>query len=396
MEVFSLVPLRIFDYVGRSMERLGYLKYLLQRVSATPTSNFENLGKDLVSTVRKKVQVPLTIERLDYINSRVRGNALKAVRADIEIWLDGSGDPPIISVEIQDLYLSDPSIPSRVGRLVEDNWRRYPALGTNLGFIRKGTNSINTRGISLLRFTSQAEIEAFKKYDSENNPLLINKQQGLLLLYSLIENDGEISIPTWSQIALKEFSEKEAGNLLPNVYKSAINRHRKRLLPIDIRERLDVLESTAKNIEKVALSSKSYGGTSPREVAIRPRIEPFVDFGLIIKPNPNSYEYYFSEIGKRWVEVFSGDEDSQVIGNFLEYEFFHTAAKAWRLPVHELTSPDEIVPYLKLAAKSISSSSGYAPIIELGLFGGIWAITKDNCIFEIAAARGGSGCLPKR
>jgi hypothetical protein len=390
MEDFSLAELRVFDYIARSMERLGYLKRLLKRVSATSTSNFENLGKDLVNAVSQKIRVPITKERLEYINTRVRGDILKSIKQQIDVWLKGEGEPPDVLIEIQDLYLADPTIPSQVGRLVEDNWRRYPALGTNLGLIRKGTYSLNTRGVSLLHFISNDELEAFNRYYPEHNPLLISEQQRILLLYSFIENDGEVAIPLWTQIYKSgsvQFTEKEAGKLLPNIYRRVIARHRTRLLSIDIRERLNVIEETARNIEKVTLSDKGYGGTSPREVAIRPRIEPYVDMGLFSKPRSMKYEYAFSEVGLRWLAAFNGDEDSQEISDFIAWRFFHAVAQAWQIEARELKTPDEIVPYLQKAAKAVSSTSGYTPIEELALVGGIWALTEDHTIMEPGVAR---------
>lgn len=384
-----MTELRVFDYVGRSMERLGFLKRLLKRVSVTATSNFENLGKDLISTVSQKIRVTVTQERLEYITSRVRGNTLNSFKKDIDLWLKEGGNPPEIYAEIQDLYLADPTLPSQVGRLVEDNWRRYPAFGTNLGLIRTGTYSLNTRGISFLHLVNQEEINAFIKYDPENNPLQISKQQRLLLLYSLIENDGEVVVPLWKQLfsISTKFTEKEAGNLLPNIYKNILARHRTKLLSIDIRERLNVLEETAGNIQKIALSEKGYGGTSPREISIRPRIEPYVDIGFLSKPNPTKYDYFFNEVGTRWVDELTGDEDSEAIGEFLARRFFHAIAHAWQIKTHELTTPDEILPYLKRAAKAISSSSDYAPIEELALLSGIWALNDDCAILEPGVAR---------
>jgi hypothetical protein len=99
------------------------------------------------------------------------------------------------------------------------------------------------------------------------------------------------------------------------------------------------------------------------------------------------YEYTLSDIGRRWAQAWRGDEDSGAIEAFLSQCYFHTATQAWQIPARELTTPDEIVPYLQRAAKVVSSSSGYAPIEELALLGGIWALTEDQAILEPGAAR---------
>jgi len=382
-----VADLRVFDYVGRSMERLGFLKRLLKRASATSTSNLENLGKDLISTVSQKHRVPITKARFEYVKSRVREDIFKSVKKEVDLWIKEGRNPPEVYIEIQDLYLADPSIPSQAGRLVVDNWRRYPALGTNLCLIRKGTYSLNTRGVSFLSFINPEELNAFTKYDPETNPLKINRQQGLLLLYSLIENDGEVIIPLWNNINKSLFTEKEAGDLLPNIYRKIISRHRTRLLPVDIRERLDVIEDTARSIEKVALSGKGYGGTSPRETAIRPRLEPYVDIGIFTKTNRIKYEYQVSSVGEVWLENLSGDRTSDDIGTFLQSQFFATSAAAQAITARTLTSSDEIVPYLRSAWNAISSSNGYAPIEEIALVAGVKALIEEQLIIEIEQAR---------
>lgn len=386
MGAFSLAELRILDVVDRTMVRLGFLKRLVKRVSATATTNIENLGKDLLNTVTKKIQVPLSKERYDYISQKINKSILKSSKKEIDRWLNEGGDPPEVLIELQDLYLADPVLPSQMGRLVEDSWHRYPAMGTNLGLIRKGTYSIMTRGISFLKLLMPEELDAFNKYDAEHNPLIIDKYQRLLLLYSLLENDGEVVFPLWSSLDLGNFSDKDAGNLLPNILRKSITRHRKRLQPIEVRERLDVLDGIATNIEQIVRGEKNYSN-SPREITVRIRIEPYVDLGLIEKTDPKGFEYKFSSTGVSWKEVMTAIEESDAVIEFLRTQFFHTAANGLKIHFRELTTPDEIVPYLYRAAKSISSSSGYSPIEELALIAGIWALNDDQAVIEPKIAR---------
>jgi hypothetical protein len=243
--------------------------------------------------------------------------------------------------------------------------------------------------LSLLHLIPEQEIQSFQEYLPEHNPFLISFKQGLLFLYSLIENDGEIFIPllvALTKLNIPSFSDRDAGNLLPEIYKVAIARHRMRSLAIDVRERLEVLGKSAESII-TQRAKEGYAGGGAREEASRPRLEPYVDIGLFDKPQKMKYEYAVSEVGHRWADVFRGDEDSVAIEEFLARRFFHTAAQAWQIQARELTTPDEIVLYLQRAAKVISSSSGYAPIEELALLGGIWALTDDQAIIEPGAAR---------
>lgn len=383
-----MLEIGVFDYIGRSMERLGYLKRLIKRASSTPTSNLENLGTDLINTVSQKVKIKIDQDIYQYARSRIRADFIKPVQKEVAAWSANIGPAPEVNVELQDIYLSRNFIPSRVGRLVKDNWRRYPALATNLGLLRKGTYSLNTRGISFLYFTPEEEFKAFTGYSPSHNPMVISNKLTLLLLYSFIENDGEVIIPLWNSIQSSfgnSFSEKQAGQLIPETYKSIISRYKKKLLSIDIRERLDVLETTANNIQQIPDSG--YGGTSPLATAVRPRIEPYVDLSLFIKGDPFSHEYSFSDRGTRFLHALQGIVDTRDISSFLSTQFFLSIASAWQLEYTKLSNPDDIVARLQRAAKSISSSSGYSPIEELALLAGIDALIDDHQLLEIGTAR---------
>lgn len=380
--------LRVLDRITRQHQRLGYLKRLIKRVTSQSTSNLDNLGNDLIDTVSKKVKVPLSTERVNYIKVRLFDRAYKSLKEQADQWLKNPTVTQPVQMEIQDLYLADPSLPSNVGKLVKEDWRFYPPFGTNLGLIRAGTFSANTRALSLLFLTTDEEQRAFLEYITEANPLRINSKQAFLFLYSLIENDGEIVFPLFHQLAEVEhsFNDREAGDLLPDIYRKVLSRYRTGMLSYDLRERLNTLE---KSIESIAAQKQKeeYSGGSSREHASRPRLEPYVDIGLFTKPNPMKYEYSFSPIGRRWVCAFTGQEDSAGIEEFLSRRFFQSISKAWEIDAEPLTTPDEIVPYLKRAAKAISSSSGYAPIEELALLSGIEALVDEHKIFEIGAAR---------
>jgi len=381
--------LRIFGAISKQHQRLGYLKWLIKKVASVPTSNIENLGTGLLDTVTQKVSVLLTDSRLQYIRTRLTDGTYKTLKEQVDAWVKNGGDVPAIQMEIQDLYLSDPSLPSQVGKLVKEDWRFYPQFSTNMGFVRSGTYSVNTRAYTLLYLTPDQEFKAFAEYFSNVNPLCISRRQSLLFLYSLIENDGEVIIPFYRDITSRKvdvFNDREAGDLLPEIYRAIIKRYRIGDLPYDVRERLNVLEKSAENIA-AQRTKERYAGGSSREIASRPRLEPFVDIGFLTKPNPMKYEYNLSPVAERWIAAYEGPETSAGIEAFLDRQFFRAAAAAWQIEATPLSTPEEIVPRLRKAAKAISSSSGYTPIEEMALLAGIEALLDDGRTFEIATAR---------
>jgi len=382
--------IRALENTARPMQRLGYLKRLIRRVTATSTSNLENLGRDLTDTVTRKTRVPLDAQRANYIKQRLYDRAYKTLKDQTNAWLQSGQDaePPIVAMELQDLYLADPMLPSQSGKLVKNDWRKYPQLGVNLGLIRAGTYSHNTRALSFLHFTPERELKAFLEYQPGTNPMRLSRQQTLLLLYSFLENDGEVVALLWQQLFSSQpsrFSDRDAGDLLPKIYREIITRHRNRIISADERERLLTLEQSAESIARWQDAERYVGGA--REEASRPRVEPYADLGLLNKPDPFKYEYAFSPPGQVWAEAFQDVDTSQAIDEFLSKYFFSVAASAWEIEAQTLSEPDEIVPYLYRAWQVVHSPGGYAPIGELALVAGIEALLEYKVLLEPTIAR---------
>jgi len=367
------------------------MKRLIKRVSSTPSSNLDNIGNDLVNAVSRKVRTTLSDEKYKYIRIRLSDKAYKTIKEQANQWNDGKTDIEL-QMELQDLYLADPALPSQTGKLVQEDWRRYPFFGISLGFVREGTFSINTRGQTLLHLVSQndeLEFQAFQEFLPEHNPFRIHKMQRLLFLYSLLENDGEVFIPLLRQLAQQGseiFSERDAGAFLPEIYQKVIARHRVRLQSVEMRERLLTLEKSAESIAKQRVQEK-YEGGGAREEASRPRLEPYVDVGMFTKPEPMKYDYALSIFGLEWAKLMSSVETSDDIADFLNRLFFKTAAQAWGEENAAALPLDEIIPGLQSAWKAISSSNGYAQIEEIALLTGIKALVNKNKVIEIATAR---------
>jgi hypothetical protein len=159
-----VVVLRVFDSASLRMQRTGYLKRLIKRVVTTPTSMLENIGNDLLDSVLKRERVQIDETLATYIKARLGGNSYTSIKNQTNAWLKTGGDAPFLLLEMQDLYLSNPKLPSQVGRLVKEDWRKYPQLGMNVGLIRPGTYSATTRAISFLNLTPEQELQAFTEF----------------------------------------------------------------------------------------------------------------------------------------------------------------------------------------------------------------------------------------
>jgi hypothetical protein len=359
------------------MQRLGYLKALAALVNENKTSNLETLGKRLISRVTQRVRLaPHFDEDLqEYAKTRLTDRAYTGIRKTI---IDNTGP---VGIELQDVYLADRSLPSSTGKLVETDWRSYPYFGTALDLVKKGTYSALTRSLVLLAITPKEEIKAFGELDRQHNPLRISDSQAAVLLYCLLDNDGEVALPLL-QMLLKQgeevFDERFAGDLLPGILRDIVAAHSKRSLPAAEKERLSVLAKVATNVGK--WKGKPYTGGGARENTVRVRLEPYCELGFFTKPQRERYFYQATKAVRILMDHYSKFTDSDK----LLQEGFFTAFAACRGIEAQPASDDEATKALARAGEALKSTLGYTPITDVGLLAGTRLLTEQNCILELS------------
>lgn len=379
--------IRVFSNPRRSMQRFGFLKYLVWRASVSATNNLSTLGKGLIAAVTLKISVVLTPHLQEYITTVLTDSTYRNLRSLALKPLEDSQDQPPVQVEIQDVYLSDPDLPSRRGKLNSDDWNRYPHLALDLGLLRKGTYSLLVRGQSFLTIVTEAEKKAFSRsgdvfFNGILNPLRLTMPQRLLLLFSTIQRDGGVLNELYKRlVTLSEpFTDKDAGNYLPEIYRTIAKESRSRARSGDDLLIVQKLLDTADKIEAVK-RNPSPGGKNPREHGITIRLEPFVDFGLLSKPDPFAYRYQITDVTRTFFESLINSES---IDHFLHYSFFKSVNKAFNLNGEYRTDRETILPTIQKAYNVLKSPLGYAPIIEVALLAGIYSITESGSYFEIS------------
>ncbi len=369
--------IRVLDSANRTMQRLGYLKALAALVNENETSNLETLGKRLIARVTQRVRLlpPFDPDLQEYAKTRLTDGAYRELRKTI---MENAGPA---GVELQDIYLADPSLPSSTGKLVEANWRRYPYLGTSLELVKKGTYSALTRSLVLLAVTPKEELAAFGELDRQNNPMRISDSQAAVLLYCLLDNDAEVSLPLLQTLAAKGeevFDERIAGDLLPDILRSVAAAHAKRSLPAAERERLSMLGKIAVNVAK--WKGKPYTGSGAREEAIRVRLEPWCDLGLLSKPVREKYDYRATDAARALVVRNSQFPD---IDTFLQEGFF-AAFAACRGIEAKPAGDAEATEALARAGEALKSTLGYTPITDVGLLAGTRLLIEQRRILELS------------
>lgn len=372
---------RVFGNTARCMQRLGYLKHLAHLTASRETSNLSTLGNELTQAVTRRVTVPLTPEIEMYIHRRLTDRVYDELKKKFGRKAVVNR-PDSVSLEIQDAYLASQNLPSRTGKLVLRDWEKYTLWGTLLGLVREGTYSALVRGISLLKLCSEGERRAFIAYNSNCNPFFISPSQVLFLLYCLIERDGDVIRLLYRHLLSCQegtFSDREAGDYLPEVYRKIERAERGRSLTFEEQRKLERLVRMAESISK--WKGKTYTGGGAREEAVRCRLEPYVDLGLMTKPDPYRYQYTFSDQGRVFFSALINCED---LDDFLKNRFFGACAPLFtRHPKHRKHVPSLVLELYKSWIE-LKSNLGYAPIAEVSLLAVSRSISQKSFYFEIA------------
>jgi len=376
------VKIRILTSSNRTMQRTGYMKLLAKQTAQIETSNLETLGRQCVQSLTKRVRVfpPYSAAIQDYVKNRLTDRVYHDLRRAILNDKHGTGP---VSLELQDLYLSDPSLPSSTGKLVETDWRRYPYLAIYLDLVKPGTYSILTRALVLLAVTSKDEMSGFEKYDPACNPLRISPEQAAVLLYCFIDNDAEIIYRLFSILQEEDctFDERQAGDMLPQIILESVNSFRNTALPAEDRERISVLEKIAANIAE--WRGRPYSGSGSREEFIRVRLEPYCDLGLLTKPDRHRFSYRTTAAMRDMMINWHGLEATD---EFLEGQFLSTLARVYKLKVRE-ANDHEVKKALLDAGRALKSTLGYSPITDVGLLAGIGLLFQHKRILELGRTR---------
>ncbi len=366
--------IRVAKNPHHSQQRLGFLKYLTYTASQSDSTTLKTLETYLLQIINVKEKIELDDSLRTYIKRRLRNKFInKLENQQKKIYLD-----------LQDIYLADPQMPSKTGKLYVVDCIRYPYFISSIGFVREKTYSLLVRGKVFLEFVPKEELNAFTNYTKTLNPFLLNDYQKYICLYSIIENDGYVLKPLYNKLLSlkKSFSDWSAGDFLAEIYMDIVKLYRPNVTSgVDIKK-LDGLSYSAKRIERWANKPRT-GGRGAKIDAITPRLEPFVDLGLLKKQDPYKYTlYYFSKHGRKFFNLFCFNKD---VDKFLNDSFFSAINKSFKLMANS-AKEEEIINAIFSAFNIIKSPLGYAPIKEVALFGAIKLLIDNKKIFEVGQA----------
>lgn len=363
----SIGNVRWMDYARRSMQRLGFIKWLLRFTTSSRTQTLESLTRAFYNEVTARVP----------LDARQRQTFFEYVSQQ---HLHRRYDHGVESVEMQDLFLSDPHLPSHTGAITGELERKgyrhsvyveIPTWATRVQLIRQRNYTLTDRG-RVLQLAGGLSVDE----ESENhktNPLFLSLPEQYVLLFCLIEVDGDLLAEMYKRLLdAQTFTRSDAGEMAAAGLQDLRDRRLKNANFGPMQQLRTKLERTIEAIKK-----QRPGGLGPRESIATPRTEPLVDCGILTKPNVEKYEYSFTDWGKSFLLALISH---QPVGDFINSHLSSAISCLTGQTVQEGAELSDIrQPYLQL-----KSGIGYVSLQELGLLTVAHAISSPTKnLFEI-------------
>ncbi len=357
--------IRWLDYARRSWKRLGHLKSVCAIASSSYGMNLEGITARFQSKITASKLIPQERRQQisEYIKSQ-RSNQYKTRSGDLD------------SCELQRYYLSDPRLPSQSGVLtgrsravdyLHTEYVEIPAWAVRLGLLRKNNYTLTERGKVLLAIKSNGNV-TLDLETSDENPYLLVPSEKYFFLYCLLDVDGDIVKRLYKKLILHtgRFGKNDVSNYMIKSLEELRDEMKKRRLNVTYRPMATQINSTIE-----AIKNKS-------DQAIAPRLEPFVDCGLIKRSSRRDIMYETTSDTRRFIENLN---HSSSIDEFLNESL---AVNTVGLLGLKYTKNVELVPrYMTRSYTRLKSGIGYCSIRDLALLAVAYSIGDGYGIFEM-------------
>ena len=372
--------LRIIGSTARRMQRLGFLKPVVQSASPQHPSSAVSLGRSLLRLAGRKWATSIGPEMKEYCDRVFTEQHYSSLRAQVREAGDQQPGGQAY-VELQDMYLSQDVLPSKRGRVLSEREKDihvFPTLGVSLGFLTPTTYVLTSRGRLFAKTLSSAELDAFVK-PSEVNPLVISREQAVVLLFSFLEADGDLISMLYSSLARRKiFTDYEAGDTIGELLDDYLTEAERSATRMKDRTEISKLKRTNEKIKE--WKSKQYIGRGARDEWATLRLEPFVDLGFLAKPDKYAYKYTLTDGGRKFSSCL---DTMERLEPFLMDDFVGVTAQLLGMQASPVTDSDQALDSLKESNRHLANNIGYSDITDTALLSAIDLLQKRNAILEI-------------
>lgn len=202
----------------------------------------------------------------------------------------------------------------------------------------------------------------------------------MVLLFSFLEADSDLVRMLYPVIAERdnEFTDYEVGDLIGELLSNYLSRVEKSATSMKDRTAISKLKKTAAKIKE--WENKEYAGVGARDEWATLRLEPFVDIGLLRKPDKFAYKYAFTEGGRRFSSHLKMSDN---VDTFLTDKFVGAAAQLFDLQASPITDSTEALDFLKDSNRLLANNIGYSDVTDTALLSAINLLQQRNRVLEI-------------
>jgi hypothetical protein len=351
----------ILGYARGSWQRLGHLKMLCSIASPSNSTNLEGVTSQFQTAICRLVSIPP--------DSREQVAHYIKYHRYVQYY---KGLPD--TIEAQDLYLSDPRLPSQVGALtgrlrgvdyLHMEYVEIPAWAVRLKLLREGNYTLTDRGKILNIISSSVDNSRSEGTKREENPFILSEGEKFLFIYWLLEADGDVIKKLYTKIVQRN------EEITVGIFRETMLQVTRDLTSepashsISSSTETDLLQKMIKALERNS------------DQIVIPRIEPLVDCGFIIKHDRNNT--YKMPINSRiFLDIFN---EYATIDEFLDLGLAKAVINL--LGIKSKRSEQHIRRYIAGSYLKMRTGLGYCSILELAMLTIATAINEYDDYFEI-------------
>jgi hypothetical protein len=363
-----------------SLQRAGTLLAVATAASESRRTSLEALGKGsaLLLTAAASISPEQCLDVAEYVKRMHLWQRYEQLRGLSATQLIGK------TVQAQDLWLADPTVPSASGAITERVTDEPAQLAVNLRLVRAQNHTLTERGRAL-RLAASPQLAALRQASTVGplvNPMLLGSGAGLILLNAFLEADFDF-VRTTHAVAVagrRRFSRADISVRMGDVCRQLREDHRDKIRSGEDRKTLARLKELAESIDSAG-DAPTRGGARPPDQTSTVRLEPYVDLGLITRTSRFDYRYELSEDQSSFFTSMQGEVSmhdwiaDSLVGCYVKV----------RSPALTPICPLDQFDVLRESWQELRSQMGYASISEALLLANAKLIDRGAGFFEMAA-----------
>ena len=364
------------------MQRLGMLTVVTLAASPQRLTDLEGISAAAQGALRKKRVVPgdLSEPVADYVNGLKlfsRYPELKGLKAV----------PSKLGIEVQDVWLARDSALSATGAMTDTNTHEIPQWAASLGLVRNINYTRTHAGRVVLTLAGTQTVDGIEAGEFDPSPMAFGLGLRFAYLYYLLMADVDfvgVSYELAHSRLGASFTRTEFSALMGEACRHLAARPGNRSGAPDVLR----LRTLSEEIDKYVIPNApgappTRGGARPPANTATVRLEPYVDLGLLGKPDRLRYRYVMSVAQADFFEALLGSSEFKDASELLNARLVGMYLRSIGLDGKRVDD-GVIESAITDAYHELVPSGGYVSFQEVALFAIARLLERDETeFFEI-------------